>query len=358
MWWMNVATGEEQLTDALCMAIVVNVDSEQLLLALMIVTKQSRRIDAMKVESIERVAVIGAGLMGFGVATEFARFGYQVSIYNTKEETSKEAMVQISETLDLMVETELIAGDEARAAYSRVRPTTDLKDAATGADFVHESVLELLTLKQEVFAKLDEICPPPTILATNTSGFRVTDIASATKHPERVVATHYFQPPHFVPLVEVVGGEKTDPGVVELTARVLMGMRKKVAVIDVELPGFVGNRIQGAIAREIQSLIDQEVCSPEMIDNVISFGFGRRMTYTGYFKRMDLIGLDFGYHAAKGRGIEPWKPVAERVERGELGMKSGKGFYDWPGDTAKQLHRRQNTELIRLMKHDMEAGLI
>ena len=312
----------------------------------------------MEEKDIERVAVIGAGLMGFGVATEFARFGYQVSIYNTKEETSKEAMAQISEALDLMVETELITSDEAKAAYGNVRPTTDIVDATTGADFVHEAAFELLTLKQEIFAKLDEICPPPIILATNTSGLLVTDIASATKHPERVVATHYFQPPHFVPLVEVSGGEKTDPCVVELTARVLMGMRKKVAVIDVELPGFIGNRIQRAIAREVRSLIDQKACSPEMIDNIISFGFGRRMAYTGYFKRMDLVGLDFGYMAAKGRGEEPWRPIAERVERGELGMKSGKGFYDWPGDTAKQLHRRLNTELIRLMKHDMEAGLI
>jgi len=312
----------------------------------------------MKVESIERVAVIGAGLMGFGVATEFARFGYPVSIYNTREETSRQAMAQISEALDLMVETELITAEDAKAACGRVRPTTDMADAVSGAGFVHESVLELLELKKEVFTRLDEICPPTTVLATNTSGFRVTDIASVTRHPERVVATHYFQPPHFVPLVEVVGGEKTDPAVVELAARVLRGMRKKVAVIEVELPGFVGNRIQGAIGREIRSLIDQEVCSPETIDDVISFGFGRRMAYTGYFKRMDLIGLDFGYRTVKERGIEPWKPIAERVERGDVGMKSGRGFYDWPGDTARQLHRRLNTELIRLMKQDMEAGLI
>jgi len=312
----------------------------------------------MKVESIERVAVIGAGLMGFGVATEFARFGYPVSIYNTREETSRQAMAQISEALDLMVETELITAEDAKAACGRVRPTTDMADAVSGAGFVHESVLELLELKKEVFTRLDEICPPTTVLATNTSGFRVTDIASVTRHPERVVATHYFQPPHFVPLVEVVGGEKTDPAVVELAARILRGMRKKVAVIEVELPGFVGNRIQGAIGREIRSLIDQEVCSPETIDDVISFGFGRRMAYTGYFKRMDLIGLDFGYRTVKERGIEPWKPIAERVERGDVGMKSGRGFYDWPGDTARQLHRRLNTELIRLMKQDMEAGLI
>ncbi|MFC1966684.1 3-hydroxyacyl-CoA dehydrogenase family protein [Chloroflexota bacterium] len=307
---------------------------------------------------VERVAVIGAGLMGLGIAVEFARFGYQVSIYNTNQASSQKAMEKAGEDLDLMVETELLTAEDAKAAYSRLRPTTDLEDAASGADYVVESVFELLSLKQEIFARLDELCPPPAILATNTSGLRVTDIASVTRHPERVLATHYFQPPHFVPLVEVVGGEKTAREVVELVAQVLRGLRKKVVVMDIELPGFAGNRIQGAIAREVQSLVDKGVCSPGMIDDVISFGFGRRMAYTGYFKRIDLVGLDLGYKAIKGRGREPWGPVAERVERGDLGMKSGKGFYEWPGDSAKKFHRRQNMELIRMMKQDMTEGLI
>ncbi|MFC2021838.1 3-hydroxyacyl-CoA dehydrogenase family protein [Chloroflexota bacterium] len=312
----------------------------------------------MKEESIERVAVIGAGLMGLGIGVEFARFGYPVSLYNTTEAASKKAIERASEDLDLMVETQLITAEEAKAAYGRLRPTTDLEDAASGADYVIESAIEILSLKQEIFARLDELCPSPAVLATNTSGLRVTDIAFAVKHPERVLATHYFQPPHFIPLVEVVGGEKTDRQVVELAARVLRGLRKKVAVIDIELPGFVGNRIQWAIGREIRSLVDQGVCSPSMVDDIISFGFGRRMAYTGYFKRQDLIGLDFSYMVAKERGQEPWGPIAERVERGELGMKSGKGFYDWPGDAAKRFLRRYNMELIRLMKQDMDEGSI
>ena len=312
----------------------------------------------MKEEGIERVAVIGAGLMGLGIGVEFARFGYEVSLYNTTEATSKKAMEQASEDLNLMVETQLLTADEARAAYNRLHPTTELEEAASGSDYVVESVLEVLSLKQEIFTRLDELCPPPVILATNTSTLKVTNIASVVKHPERVLATHYFHPPHFVPLVEVVGGEKTDRGVVELVARILRGLRKKVVVIDIELPGFAGNRIQGAITREIYSLVDKGVCSPSMIDDIISFGFGRRMAYTGYFKRMDLVGLDLSYTAAKGRGREPWGPIAERVERGELGMKTGKGFYDWPGDSAERLQRRLKTELIRLMKQDMAEGSI
>lgn len=311
-----------------------------------------------KEENIRQVAIIGAGLMGFGIGVEFARFGYHVNLYNTTETTSKTAMERARQAFDLMVETDLITSKEAEAAYDRLRPTTDLIDATSGADYVVESVPEVLPLKQEIFSMLDKICPPPAILTTNTSGKLVTDIASAAKHPERILATHYFQPPHFIPLVEVVGGQRTDRGVIEVVARVLRDLRKKVVVIDIELPRFAGNRIQEAIWREIQLLVDQGVCSPGMIDDIISFGFGRRMAYTAFFKRLDLVGLDFEYTIAKAQGEEPWGPIAERVERGELGMKSGKGFFDWPGDTAKKLQRRLDMELIRLMKHDMAEGSI
>lgn len=310
----------------------------------------------MEVEDIKQVAVIGAGLMGFGIAVEYARFGYNVAIYNTSEASSNKALDLSRETLDLMIETDFITTEDARAAMIRMTPFTDIEAAAAGADFVVESVLESLDLKQEVFATLDKVCPPPVILATNTSNYRVTDIATSVKHPERVVATHYFQPPHFVPLVEVVAGEKTDPKVIDVTAELLRILRKRVAVINVDLPAFAGNRIQRAIRREVKSLVDKGVCSPETIDDVISYGFGRRMAYTSIFKRWDLIGLDFFYMSSKRRGIEPWGPLAERVERGDLGMKSGKGFYDWTDESVKATHRRLNTELIRLMKQDMDAG--
>ncbi len=312
----------------------------------------------MKEAGIKRVAVIGAGLMGLGVGVEVARFGYPVSLYNTTKATSEQAMARAGEDLDLMVETELITAKEAKAALGRLHPTIKLEEAASGVDYVVEAVLELLPLKQKIFAQLDEICPPPAVLATNTSGLKVTDIASVVKHPERVLATHYFHPPHFVPLVEVVGGQKTDRKVIELAARVLHGLRKKVVIIDMELPGFIGNRLQGYLSREIHSLVDRGAATPAMIDDIISYGFGRRMAYTGYFKRMDMIGLDLSADVARGHGQEPWGPIAERVDRGDLGVKSGKGFYDWPGDTAKQLHRRLNMELIRLMKQDMADGSI
>lgn len=150
-------------------------------------------------------------------------------------------------------------------------------------------------------------------------------------------------------MVEVVPGEKTDPALVPFVAGILRKMHKMVIVVNRDSPRFIQNRIQGAISRECQTLVDEGLGTPEVIDNVITFGFGRRMGYTGYFKRQDLVGL-------KARGNQPWKPLAEHVERGELGMKSGKGFYEWPKEKKEAFLEWYHTELIRLMKQDMERG--
>ncbi|MAG14500.1 MAG: 3-hydroxyacyl-CoA dehydrogenase [Dehalococcoidales bacterium] len=307
---------------------------------------------------IERVAVIGAGETGYGIGLEFARFGYQVSLYNTSKATSQKAMGKVREDLDIMVGAQLLTAEEADATYNRLRPTTDIAEAASGADYVVEAVKETLQLKQEIFAQIDEICPPPAILATNTSGLLVTDIASVTKHPERILAAHYFLPAHLIPLVEVSGGQKTDPEVIERTAKILRGLRKKVVVMNAEIPRFIGNRLQVALTNEIQSLIDQGLCTPSMADDIISFGFGRRLVYFGVFKRYDFMGLDVLYAIRSGWGQEPWKPLAEHYKKGEFGMKTGKGFYEWPGDTAAKLQKRFKMEMIGLMIKDMEAGEI
>jgi 3-hydroxybutyryl-CoA dehydrogenase len=158
----------------------------------------------MPARKVQNVAIIGAGLMGFGIGVEYARFGYNVSFYNTRKSSSEEAMQRAKEALDLMVKTRLITRDTAKATYSRIRPTIDIADAVKGADMVVESVSEDLPLKQNILAKLDELCPPPVILATDTSGLSVTAIASKAKHQERILATHYTQPPHFAPRLRFV----------------------------------------------------------------------------------------------------------------------------------------------------------
>ena len=309
----------------------------------------------MKKQKIHNIAVVGAGLMGLGIGVEYARFGYDVKLYNTGKTSSKSAELRAGEILDLMVKTRLITRNTAKAALSRLVFLTGINETASGADLVVESVLENLALKQEIFAKLDEICPPPVILCTNTSSLRVTDIASRSKHRERILATHYTQPPHFAPLVEVVAGDKTDPEIVPVVVKILRDMHKMVVVCK-DTTRFLQNRIQKAIGQECQAMVDEGLATPEMIDNVICFGFGRRMGYTGYFKRLDLIGLDFASSLDKAKGTQPWQPIAEHVARGETGMASGKGFYEWPKEKREEFLNRYHTELIRLMRQDIERG--
>jgi len=312
-----------------------------------------------KCADINKVAIIGAGLMGFGIGVDFARAGYETWMFNTREETSRIAMQRAKEAIWLFVEGNMMTTAEAEAAYARLHPTTSMEAATENADYVCESALESLTLKRRIFADLDRLCPPSAILTTNSSNFTTTTIVkdNDVKHPERCCVTHYFQPPHLIPLVEVVGGEQTARKTIDKTCEILSGMQKKAVIIPVEVPSHAGNRIQGAIGREIRNLVDKNICTPEMIDDIIMYGFGRRMINTGWFIRNDLIGLDFTYNIAKAAGAEPWGPFKERVERGELGMKTGKGFYEWP-DFGKAVEKRQNMDLLRFLKRDIEDGKI
>ena len=309
---------------------------------------------------IKKVAVIGAGVMGRCIGLEFARFGYEVVLHDLLEEQLEESLRSAREGLDLMVEAELIPSDVARAALSRLRTTTDIAEAAKGADHVVEAVPEDLALKQELFARLDELCPAHVSLATNTSILKVDDCAAKARNfPGRILGTHYWQPAHLIPLVEVIGGKRTDPAALRRVAELLGSVRKRVVLQERELPtspGGWGNALQWVIGEQARKLINEGGCTPQLVDDLIRFGFGRRTAYTARYIGMDLTGLDLAYKLMKAKGEEPWGPIKERVERGELGMKTGKGFYDWSGDKAKQFLHDFYLELIRLLKRDMERG--
>jgi len=259
-----------------------------------------------------------------------------------------------------MVETELITADEAKTAFGRIKMTKDMADAVKDADHVVEAVSENLPLKQQVFAQLDALCPADVSLATNSSTMRTEDCAAKVKnHPERILITHYWYPAPFIPLVEVIGGKQTDPAILERIAGLLRSMHKKVVFQKLELPtgpaGW-GNALQHPIEEIVRKMVAEKGCNPRVVDDLIRFGFGRRLPFTGVFLRYDVIGLDSFSGAANAWGPEIFRPFKERLERGELGMKSGKGFYEWPGDSAKEYLHHFNTELIHMMKEDIERG--
>ena len=312
----------------------------------------------MSRKKIERIAIIGAGQMGSGIGAEFARYGYQVALQDKYDEALKRAMESVREDLDLMVETQLISAADSKAALDRVRTTKDLADAVKDVDHVVEAVPENLPLKQDVFAQLDELCSPDVTLATNSSSMRVEDCAAKVRnHSERILITHYWHPAPFIPLVEVIGGKRTDPVILDRIAKLLRSMHKRVVLQKLELPSGPagwGNALQHPFEAIARKLVDDTGCDPVLVDDLIRFGFGRRMPFTGIFKRYDIIGLDFFASSSLGN----WKPIREHLDKNEFGMKNGKGFYDWPPEKAKSFFKEYNKELINMMKRDLEKGEI
>lgn len=320
----------------------------------------------MSEKKIQRIAVVGAGEMGAGIGVEFARYGYPVALTSRHEETLQKTMERARQDLDLMIETKLVDKKLAKETLDRMKTTTKLEEAVAGADHVVESIPENLKFKQEMFAKLDELCPADVSIATNSSVFTSDQcITPGVKHPERCLVTHYWRPALYMPLVEVIAGKKTDPAILKRVAAVLRTCHKKVVVQEIQMPNLPmlertpagwANAFQFAILQMGRYLVDNASATPEIVDAVIRFGPGRRWPLMPPFVYYDDLGLDWMYNAAKARGEEPWAPVKERVEKGYLGMKNGRGFYDWSGDKAKKFSRDFNLYLIQLLKEDLKKG--
>lgn len=320
----------------------------------------------MSEKKIERIAVIGAGEMGAGIGVEFARYGYTAILNSRHEETLQKTMARARQDLDLMIETELITKELAKETLGRMKTTTKLEEAVAGADHVVETIPENLKAKQEMFARLDELCPANVSIGTNSSAFTANQcITPAVKHPERCLVTHYWRPALFIPLVEVIAGKKTDPAVTKRVAALIRTCHKKVVVQEVEIPTLSmlertpagwANVLQFALLQAARHLVDFAKCPPQVVDDMLKFGPGRRWPFMPPYVYFDDLGLDWMYDAAKARGEEPWAPVKELVEKGYKGMKSGRGFYDWSGDKAKKFSRDFNLYLIRLLKEDLKRG--
>jgi 3-hydroxybutyryl-CoA dehydrogenase len=300
----------------------------------------------MNAANINRIAVIGAGLMGHGIALEFAAKGYHVHLQDRGDEQLQQAQRAIAANLALLQRMNRLSPDAATSTRSRIQTGTDLRAAVAGADVVIEAVYEDLALKQAIFRDLDASAPPHTILASNTSTFMPSLLAAATRRPDRVLVAHYFNPPHLLPLVELVRGPQTSDETMATMDDLYRRLGKSPAIVQKEAPGFVGNRLQNALLREALSIVDQGIASPQDVDIIVKTGFGRRLATAGPFEIADAAGLDV-YLAvavqlfpeiASSPEVSPF--LRERVERGELGLKTGQGFYPWPPEAAAALRQR------------------
>jgi 3-hydroxybutyryl-CoA dehydrogenase len=298
--------------------------------------------------TFETLAVIGNGIIGHGVAQVYAVAGKDVVLIGRSDESLARAIENIRASLSDFTRHGLVSRADAEAAVARIRCSTDVEDAAI-AQLVIEAVTHDMPLKVELFAELDRICPPPTVLATS-SGSPASEVHGKVTHRERVIATHFWYPPQLIPLVEVCGSSDTAADVREWTCDAVRACGKEPAVIDREIPGFIGNRLQFALLREAWSLWASGAASAEAIDAVIRNSIGRRLGVTGPIESADIGGIGTMYSFASGLqphldvGPLPPAAVAEAAERG--------GIYDWSTRDAGALRAARMEELFRWLAVD------
>jgi len=309
----------------------------------------------MQFSDIRRIGVLGAGTMGHGIAQVFASRGYEVRLMDLNPEFLSRALERIRKNLELFERKGLATAESIQQTLSHISATTDLFEAFQEADFVVEAVPEDLTLKKQAFAKLEEICPEDTILASNTSTIRIADIGSTTRRPERVIGTHWMLAPHIRPLVEIIPSEKTSLETIEVT-RALIEKLGKVPIVAPDTPGFIVNRLQMGVFAQTLKLLEQGV-SKEDIDKAWTYHLGPRYCLTGPIEAMDSMGLDTLYLAClylasvlNEPGLTPPEIVRKKFEAGELGYKTGKGFYDYGGLSIDELLDQRNEQLIHILK--------
>ena len=294
----------------------------------------------------ERIAVLGAGLMGHGIAQCFAARGHTVGLYDSDADVLAGAIGRIRGIFDLL--------DQDPAGADNIEPCSELDAAVRDADFIVEAVPERLAIKQEILRRAEAAAKHDTVLASNTSAIRITDIAQALAAPERLVGTHFWNPPHLVPLVEVVQTERTDPPVVEKTMALLESSGKTPVHVRRDIPGFIGNRLQHALKREAIALVENGVCDAETVDQVVKSGFGPRLAVLGPLEQSDLVGLDLTLDIHQvllpdlDRSAEPQGLLKRKVAAGELGMATGIGFRGWTKEAAEAVRAR--------LTHHMVAG--
>jgi 3-hydroxybutyryl-CoA dehydrogenase len=287
--------------------------------------------------SHSKITVVGAGLMGHGIAQVFALAGHDVTITDSVARNLDTAKTRIAANLrDL---------DEDEKAVDNVRTCADLAQAVRDADYVVEAVLENLALKQELFGEIEQQVRPDTILASNTSVIPITAIMQGLTRRERALGTHWWNPPFLVPLVEVIETEWTSPEVVAWTMKLHEDAGKTPAHVKKDVPGFIGNRLQHALWREAIFLVEQGICDAETVDTVVKASFGRRLPVLGPLENADLVGTDLTLaihqnvmpHVDSRPDASPY--LAKLVAENKLGFKSGEGFRTWSAEEQAALRK-------------------
>jgi enoyl-CoA hydratase/3-hydroxyacyl-CoA dehydrogenase len=290
---------------------------------------------------INKITVLGSGIMGHGIAQVVAMAGYNVTLRDIEKSFLDKAMEKIRWSLDKMVEKQKLTKENSDSIYSRITPIVDLKDALAGADLMIEAVPEDMNLKKKVYADVDLVADGKTLYASNTSTLPITEMAALTGRPERFVGLHFFNPPQLMPLVEVIPGKRTDSALVDAAMSFVKKVGKQPVLCKKDVAGFIVNRIFIPLVHEAAYCMDRDGVSMTTVDSAVKF----RMSFPmGIFELADYTGLDViqkatvEMHSRDSKVINPHPRVKQLFEEKNLGQKTGKGFYEYKGDKYERIN--------------------
>ncbi len=303
-----------------------------------------------------KVVIIGAGLMGSGIAAVSALSGNMTILVEKNEELSARGKKNAGDNIRELSENGLVEEDAAKRGYGLLSTCEDMEKACEEAFIVIEAIVENLEAKQEIFRQLDSMLPAEVPILSNTSGLRITDIASKTTKPERTMTAHFWFPAHLVPLVEVVMSESTDLEMAQKVKSMLTDWGKKPVLVRRDLPGQLANRILQAVIREATNIVEMGLASPEDVDTAVKAGMGIRFPVWGPLEHIDAVGLDLGLSVQQtvlpciNNEDKPVKSLEKLVGDGNLGFKTGKGYYDWSKKDMESLAKLRNDFIIYALK--------
>ncbi|CAI1824375.1 3-hydroxybutyryl-CoA dehydrogenase [Serratia marcescens] len=300
-------------------------------------------------------AVLGAGLMGVGIATHFIRHGHEVLLYDPDPQRLAEAPAVASGILAELSDVGQFDNDERDAALARLRVTGDL-NAVARARLLIEAIPERLELKHALYEQLEGLIADDAVIASNTSGLPPDELAARMTHPQRLLIAHFWHPPHLIPLVEIVPGRATEPRHLAAVQALLGEMALEAVLLERAAPGFVGNRLQFAVLREALHIVHSGIASAEVVDQVMRASLGRRYAMVGPLEAADMTGLatvaDIARHLFPelATGDEMMALVEQRLQRGDSGQRSGRGFYLWDEARRERIQRRRAHQLRFALK--------
>jgi enoyl-CoA hydratase/3-hydroxyacyl-CoA dehydrogenase len=323
----------------------------------------------VKVEDIKKIAVMGAGDMGHGIAEVALLSGYKVAMRDIEQRFVDKGLARIKESLEKLVEKQKVTEENKKAMLANIGIFVDLDAAVKDADFVIEAIPEIMGLKKQMFQALDKSAPAHALLASNTSTMSISEIASATKRPDKVVGMHFFNPAVLMKLAEVIKGDKTSEETMKVTYDLVLKMNKVPVRVEKDTPGFIYNRVIAPSGVLLNAILDKGLATPEEIDARMK-KLGMPM---GPYETMDYVGLDIHYHVLLYLGeklspdFKPAKWLKEKVDAGTLGKKTGKGIFDWSKgrpeiDLAKAKEDFDPTDLIAVQVNEatklLEEGVV